>query len=397
VKSLASIIDNVFLGTSGWSYNEWVGPFYTRMDKSKLRAYTRVFKTVEIDSTFYRYPSKGTVMGWARYSPEGFVYTSKLPGLITHDKKLSLGEGIEQDLQRFIELMEPLILSGKLGCVLIQLPPKFDYRPQELEAFFKILPTHVRFAVEFREQSWMRNETWELLEKYRVAFTVVDEPLLPPEAHLTSDIAYFRWHGRGERPWYDYRYSVNELEPWIPKLKDAAGKVDKIYGYFNNHYHGYAVENCLQVMEMIGNINAKQVEVKNRVEKYLRSSVELKSSTLESFVEPRDRSFESLMHYFVPAERLQRAEQIEDSELTIREQNAGRVDAVIRGYHIVIDAEVATISHDCADWGRVLATKKLCKHIAKLLLLMNREKATEMLRKMYTQQDKWRFVPYTSE
>jgi hypothetical protein len=150
-------------------------------------------------------------------------------------------------------------------------------------------------------------------------------------------------------------------------------------------------------MEMIGNINAKQVEVKNRVEKYLRSSVELKSSTLESFVEPRDRSFESLMHYFVPAERLQRAEQIEDSELTIREQNAGRVDAVIRGYHIVIDAEVATISHDCADWGRVLATKKLCKHIAKLLLLMNREKATEMLRKMYTQQDKWRFVPYTSE
>ncbi len=150
-------------------------------------------------------------------------------------------------------------------------------------------------------------------------------------------------------------------------------------------------------MEMIGNINAKQVEAKNRVEKYLRSSAELKSSTLESFVEPRDMSFESLMHYFVPAERLQRAEQIEDSELTIREQNAGRVDAVIRGYHIVIDAEAATISHDCADWGRVLATKKLCKHIAKLLLLMNREKATEMLRKMYTQQDKWRFVPYTSE
>lgn len=394
---MASINEDVFLGTSGWSYNEWVGPFYTRMDKSKLRAYTRVFKTVEIDSTFYSYPSKGTVMGWARYSPEGFVYTSKLPRLITHDKKLSLDEGIEQDLQKFIELMEPLILSGKLGCILIQLPPKFDYRPQELEAFFKILPTHARFAVEFRDQSWMRNETWRLLEKYRVAYTIVDEPLLPPEAHLTSDIAYFRWHGRGEKPWYDYLYSVNELEPWIPKLKDAAGKVDKIYGYFNNHYHGYAVENCLQVMEMIGNIDAKQIEVKNRVEKYQRSSAELKSSTLESFIEPRDRSFESLLHYFVPAERLQRARQIEDSQLTIREQNAGRVDAVIRDYHIVIDAEAATISHDCADWGRVSATKKLCKHIAKLLLLMKREKATEMLRKMYTQQDKWRFVPYTSE
>lgn len=150
-------------------------------------------------------------------------------------------------------------------------------------------------------------------------------------------------------------------------------------------------------METIGNINVKQVEVKNRVEKYLRSSAELKSSTLESFVEPRDTGFESLMHYFVPSERLQRAERIGDSELTIREQNASRVDAVIRGYHIIIDSEAATISHDCADWGRALATKKLCKHIAKLLLLMNREKATEMLRKMYTQQDKWRFVPYASE
>jgi len=393
---LTSILNDALLGTSGWSYNEWVGPFYTRMDKSKLRAYTKVFKTVEIDSTFYRYPSKGTVMGWTRYSPEGFVYTAKLPGLITHDKKLSLDEGIEQDLQRFIDLMEPLTLGGKLGCILVQLPPKFDYRPRELESFFKILPTHVKFAVEFRERSWMRSETWSLLQKYRVAYTIVDEPLLPPETHLTSDIAYFRWHGRGEKPWYDYRYSVQELEPWIPKLKDAAGEVRKIYGYFNNHYHGYAVENCLQVLEMIGNINGKQVEAKNRVEKYLQSSAELKSSTLESFVEPKDMTFESLMHYFVPTERLNRAKQIEDSELTIRKQNVNEIEAVIRDYHIVIDAEKATILHDCADWEKVSATKKLCKHVAKLLLSMNREKAAEILRKMYAQQDKWRFMPYTS-
>jgi uncharacterized protein YecE (DUF72 family) len=397
VKSLASTLNNVLLGTSGWSYNEWVGPFYTKMDKSKLRAYTKVFKTVEIDSTFYRYPSKGTVMGWTRYSPDGFVYTAKLPGLITHDKKLSLERGIEQDLQRFIELMEPLILSGKLGCILIQLPPKFNYRPHELEGFFKTLPTHVRFAVEFREPSWMRVETWSLLEKYRVAYTIVDEPLLPPEAHLTSDIAYFRWHGHGEKPWYDYRYSVRELEPWIPKLKDVAGKVGKIYGYFNNHYHGYAVENCLQVMEMIGNINAKQAEAKNRVEKHLRDSAKLKNSTLESFVEPGEISFESLMHYFVPSERLRRAEQIGDNELTVLKQNAGIVEAAIRDYHIIIDVEARSISHDCADWGKILATKKLCKHVAKLLLSMNRTRAMEILKKMYSEQAKWQFLLYASQ
>lgn len=169
----------------------------------------------------------------------------------------------------------------------------------------------------------------------------------------------------------------------------------KAYGYFNNHYHGYAVENCIQVMEMIGNINSKQAEAKNRVEKYLQSSAELKSSTLESFVEPRDMTFESLMHYFVPTERLRRAEQIEDSELTILKENASRVEVLIREYHIVIDAEAATISHDCADWGKMLVTKKLCKHLAKLLLSMDRKEATEILRKMYSQQDKWRFMPYT--
>jgi uncharacterized protein YecE (DUF72 family) len=387
----------VLLGTSGWSYNEWVGPFYTKMDKSKLRAYTKVFKTVEIDSTFYRYPTKGTVMGWTKYSPEGFVYTAKLPRLITHDKKLNLEEGIEQDLQRFIELMEPLILSGKLGCILIQLPPKFNYRPHELESFFKTLPTHVRFAVEFREPSWMRVETWSLLEKYRVAYTIVDEPLLPPEAHLTSDIAYFRWHGHGEKPWYDYRYSVQELEPWIPKLKDVAGKVGKTYGYFNNHYHGYAVENCLQVMEMIGNMNAKQAEAKNRVEEHLQESAELKNSTLESFIEPGETSFESLMHYFVPSERLRRAEQIEDRELAILKQNADMVEAAIRGYHIIINAEARSISHDCADWGKTLTTKKLCKHVAKLLLSMNRTTATEILKKMYNEQAKWQFLLFTGQ
>ena len=216
------IKENILLGTSGWSYREWVGPFYTEKDKSLLQAYTRVFKTVEIDSTFYRYPSKGTVMGWARYSPESFVYTAKLPKLITHEKKLDLGQGVQEDLEKFVELMEPLWAGGKLGCLLIQLPPKYDYKPKELEDFFKILPSHIKFAVEFRDLSWMREETWTLLEKHKVAYAVVDEPLLPPEVRFTASFAYFRWHGKGGRPWYNYRYSEEELKPWVPKVKEAA-------------------------------------------------------------------------------------------------------------------------------------------------------------------------------
>jgi uncharacterized protein YecE (DUF72 family) len=392
---LDSSVDGVLLGTSGWSYRDWIGPFYTEGDKSMLRAYGKVFKTVEIDSTFYRYPTKGTVMGWVKYSPEGFVYTAKLPKLITHEKKLDLTKGAEEDLEKFIELIEPLSLSGKLGCVLIQLPPKFEYEPKELEDFFKILPTHIKFAVEFRDPSWMRRETWTLLEKYKVAYTIVDEPLLPPEVHITSNIAYFRWHGRGTRPWYNYRYHVEELEPWIPKIKETNDKAKTVYGYFNNHYHGYAVENCLQVLEMLGVLTQGQSEAKNKVENYFKTLSKVKDSSLEAFVEPKEMTFESLLRSFIDVERLKRAERIKDNELTVNEESDKRVKAVIRDYHIIIDVESRTILHDCADWSKALPAKRFCKHVGKLMLAMDRARATTILRKLYSQKETWQFKPYT--
>jgi len=391
---LSETPNTIYLGTSGWSYKEWIGPFYTKMDKSMLRAYNNVFSTVEIDSTFYRYPDKGTVMGWARYSPEGFVYAAKLPGLITHEKKLDPAEDIETDLERFVELMEPLSLSGKLGCILVQLPPRFDYKPKQLEDFFKLLPTHVRFAIEFRHPSWIRSETWTLLEKYKITYTIVDEPLLPPEVHITSDIAYFRWHGRGKGPWYDYRYSADELQQWTPRVREVAKKVDKVFGYFNNHYHGYAVENCLQIMQMIGIINPKQIEAKNRIEDFRKESVQQSLSTLESFAPPKNMDFSSLIAYFVTPERLKRAEQIADDEMQITSQTEERIEATIREYHIAIDMRNRTLLHDCADWEKVMSTRRLCKHIAKLLLSIDKQKATEVLGSLYEKEESWQLRVY---
>ena len=392
---LTSPSGKIFLGTSGWSYKEWIGPFYTKMDKSMLRAYSKVFRTVEIDSTFYRYPSKGTVMGWARYSPEGFVYSAKLPKLITHEKMLDLHEGVEEDLQKFVELIEPISLGGKLGCILIQLPPKFGYDLGRLENFFRILPTQVRFAVEFRNLSWIRKETWSLLEKHRVAYTIVDEPLLPPEPYVTSDIAYFRWHGHGTRPWFNYRYQAEEFEPWIPRIRETTEKVQKVFAYFNNHYHGYAVENCLQVLEMLGMLTPEQTEAKNRVENYFRRTATTKQPTLEAFAEPKKTSFEGLLRSFADARRLERAKRIKDDELKIVKETNGWIEAVIRDYHIVIDLESRTILHDCADWSRVLPSKRLCKHVAKLLLAVDRERAFKILRRIDAEKDKWQFKPYT--
>jgi len=255
--------NNIFLGTSGWSYKEWEGSFYRKGEKSKLRAYSQVFQTVEIDSTWYRYPSKGTVMGWLRYSPSDFVFTAKIPKVITHNKKLGLEGDVQADLDTFLELMQPLQLDGKLACLLIQLPPGYEYNLESLESFFERIQPQFKFAIEFRNLSWMRDETWQLLEKYGVAYANVDEPLLPPEVHLTADFAYFRWHGRGKRPWFDYKYKKEELEPWIPKVEDASKKVKKVFGYFNNHFHGYAPENCLSLIERLGLLTEKQRKAKD--------------------------------------------------------------------------------------------------------------------------------------
>jgi len=117
---------NISLGTSGWSYKEWEQSFYRKGEKSKLRAYSRIFSTVEIDSTWYRYPSKGMMMGWLRYSPSDFVFTAKMPKVITHEKKLGLKGDVKKDLEAFLEIMQPLQLNGNLGCLLIQLPPSLS-------------------------------------------------------------------------------------------------------------------------------------------------------------------------------------------------------------------------------------------------------------------------------
>jgi uncharacterized protein YecE (DUF72 family) len=391
---MSMVRKQVLLGTSGWSYKEWIGPFYSKDDKSMLRAYTKVFNTVEIDSTFYRYPSKGMVMGWARYTPDGFVFTAKLPKLITHEKKLGLIGEVERDLEQFVEVMEPLWLAGKLGCILIQLPPKLTYQPEKVDSFFKLLPTHVRFAVEFRDASWMRDDTWSLLEKYRVAYTNVDEPLLAPEIHVTSDIAYFRWHGRGSRPWYDYEYKTEELEPWVEKLQETGRKAERVFGYFNNHYHGYAVENCLQVLRMLGTQSPQQSAAQNRVEGFLKDRGKTREVGLETFAEPTSRNFEELLRYLAAPGRLERARDIANEELSISRQTPNRVEAAIREYHIVIDLDDHVILHDCTDWIKMLSTKKLCKHVTKLLLALDRQIADRILKTLYEQKELWHFQPF---
>jgi len=228
----------------------------------------------------------------------------------------------------------------------------------------------------------MRDETWKLLQKYQIAYTIVDEPLLPPEIHITSNIAYFRWHGHGIRPWYNYRYRQEQLKPWIPKIIETSEKVEKVYGYFNNHFHGYAVENCLQVLEMLGVLTTEQAQAKNKVENYFKTT-KTTDSTLEIFIESKERSVESLIRVFLGPERFKRAQRIKDNEITIQKQTGTQIKAKIRDYHIVIGLKNRIIQHDCAGWSRVLPNKRFCKHLGKLFFTLKKEKAITILTQIY--------------
>jgi len=273
----------VHLGTSGWSYKEWEGPFYAKGEKKKLTYYAKFFDTVEIDSTFYAYPSKGMILGATKSTPPGFVFSAKLPKLITHEKKLDLEKGAKEDLFRFLRLMMPLMEDGKLGPLLAQLPPSFRYTEglKRLAGFLDILPTDVSFAVEFRNESWIgKTDALDLLREHNVAVTTVDEPLLPPDTTTTADFAFVRWHGHGARPWYNYRYRQDELQEWSKKVEAIATKTKKVYGYFNNHFHGYAVENSLKMMELLGSANAEQRKLLAQVSKKIEAGFDKEQVTL---------------------------------------------------------------------------------------------------------------------
>jgi uncharacterized protein YecE (DUF72 family) len=395
----------ILLGCSGWHYKDWIGPLYATETESKLATYSKVFKTAEIDSTFYAYPSKGIVMGWLKYTPSDFVFCAKLPKQVTHKDKLDPKQGAEKDLEEFCELMRPLQMDGKLGCLLAQLPPGLKCDMRLLESFCAVLPGQFRFAVEFRDESWLTAETWALLEKYNVAYTIVDEPKLPPTVKVTSDIAYVRWHGRGEHPWYYYLYSKDELEQWIPQVKETTKQAKTTYGYFNNHYHGYAVKNCLEFADMLGTTTQEQNIAKKTVEKYFEEKEAVKQEemkkravALTAFIpkEIEKMNFSQLLDVFMDPGRMKRARGIDDKEVTMQKIADDRIVARVREYNVVFDLRNKTVLHDCADWSRCIPAKQFCKHVGKVLLMLPPETAANIMRQISKEREKWEFKPYVA-
>ena len=192
--------------------------------------------------------------------------------------------------------------------------------------------------------------------------------------------------------WYNYRYSNDELAQWIPKIKEMSRKTE-VYGYFNNHYHGYAPENCIDVLEMLGVATPEQKEARKHISDYWKGNVKRKvvCKTLNDFLEPEKEDVMTLLIEHIDALRLDRAKEIKDIEMI--DLSTDKIIADVRGYSVYIDVEKQFILHDCGDWKRTQRERRFCKHIGALILALPEDVAIDVLLRI--KRDKWEFSLYT--
>lgn len=228
----------VHVGTSGWTYDDWTGPFYPQdvRGADRLSYYADRFDTVEVNATFYRLPFKGMITGWNRRLPDSFHLVLKGPRTVTHLKKLrDYGKALSAYLDRVLEL-------HTLKVILWQLPPSLHKDLERLDGFLTGLPETVRHAVEFRHQSWWGDDVAELLTRHAAAFVAISHPKLPNDLIATAGFLYLRFHGLGRRL-YDYDYSRKELQSWVAKLEPHR-KDRELYAFFNNDIGARAPANA---------------------------------------------------------------------------------------------------------------------------------------------------------
>jgi len=244
---------SVRIGCSGWSYADWVGPFYPRNTKPQeyLSLYSSVFDCVEIDSTFYRAPSPTMVQQWYTNTPSGFVFTPKLPKRITHDQHL---QDVSSYLAHFTKTLEQL--REKLGPFVIQLPPSFKLPKHEraLQDFIAELNPKSRYAIEFRHKSWFNPATRKLLESNNICEVWSVNQYLTTPATLTSDMVYLRLVGDRKVTEFNrtQKDQTETMQTWSKALEDFSVSVKERFIFFNNHFAGFGPASVNEFRRLMG-------------------------------------------------------------------------------------------------------------------------------------------------
>jgi uncharacterized protein YecE (DUF72 family) len=264
--SLSKANESVRVGCQGWNYDDWVtGPgervFYPQGTRAAgmLEVYSRAFESVEVDSTFYAIPPVSTFEGWAARTPENFTFSLKLPREITHER--ALGAGSTALLEEFCERAR--VLKEKLASVLIQLPPQFDLTPENgraLRSFLPRLPRDIRFSLEFRSASWLKETVFDFLAEQRVALALVEGQWISSEdnwhlaQHPTADFVYVRWMGARNLTRFDIvqRAQDENLQAWSGMLAQLAERGSQVFAYFSNFYEGHAPVSANKLKRLLG-------------------------------------------------------------------------------------------------------------------------------------------------
>jgi uncharacterized protein YecE (DUF72 family) len=237
---------DIRIGTSGWHYSHWSGPFYPAgLPKSKwFEFYAQHFDTVEINNTFYHQPKPQTFKNWQKQAPKNFLFTVKANRFITHIKRL---KDPEEPLERFFDGAR--LLKSNLGPILYQLPPSMHKDLGRLESFIKCLPKKSPSIFEFRHKSWFSDDTYELLDKFDVGFCTHDLVDVPTPQVITGRLIYLRFHGPTGR--YQGNYTKAMLKNWADWIKENIKNVHSVYAYFNNDIDGHAIKNAKTLKELL--------------------------------------------------------------------------------------------------------------------------------------------------
>lgn len=252
----------VYVGTCGYSYKEWIGPFYPEgtKDSHMLDYYSGAFNFVEINSSFYHMPRLQLFESISKRTPGSFKAAVKLFQGFTHSRDAG-----SELAEQFMYSVNPLVESEKLMCLLAQFPYSFHCTPENMDYLKKLrhLLKDVEINVEFRNQGWIKGQVIELLRQENLGFVCVDEPaikgLIRNVLVSTSKVAYLRLHGRNAEKWYegegseryDYLYSRDELMEWVPRIKELEENAPVTVIAFNNHPKGKAVENAKTLISLL--------------------------------------------------------------------------------------------------------------------------------------------------
>jgi len=250
------------VGTSGYSFADWVGPFYPPKTRSgaMLSYYQRFFSVVEINATYYRIPPPSTMKGMVERTPSDFQFMVKLPGSLTHERDRN-----PEPAEAFLRAIEPMRSANKFTGALAQFPFSFKFS-EEAQTYLQWMRgnlAEIPLFVEYRHSSWDNPVLKPVLDELGAGFCSVDEPalpgLFPPKSLLVGDVAYVRFHGRNENDWwsggpkrYDYLYKESELAQWSNFIKDLADRAKQTYVFFNNCHAGKAVLNARTMEELLG-------------------------------------------------------------------------------------------------------------------------------------------------